>query len=597
MAMQDALGPVFAYEWIRISRRWQLYAIRSAFVATILGALLVVWATCPWNLDEADLQRLALFGGSVNWAVAFTQLMSILLAAPAATAGAVCLDKSRGTLLHVMATDLTDAEIVLGKLAAALAPVLGLVFCMLPVMMLTSLLGGVDPVTLLGTFGVSIGTAVLGCTIAFALSVWGRKTHEVLSATYLILIFWIAGLPTAGTIARRMGFSPFGLFVTALDDAEAMNPFELLTPTYNDPASWHLMRVALFLGGCLVVSTLLVWATIRRIRPVTLHQRVESDDSPKSKWRLLAHLRLPTLLPSPSLDGNPVLWREWSRTRPSRWARVIWFTYFATALLLTSTALTDVLSGGMSESTAVVNMFLVSVGLLLLTVRSATSLSEERTRGSLDVLMSTPMSTRSILIGKWWGTFRLVPYLAILPMLVGAAPCLLSGMWGSLVLFVALILGYGAAVTSTGLAVSIWVVRQSRVLALTVGLYLAACILWVVLAATTFPMSNIGPFVLIGSPLYGPAMTTLGFLDSRPFGPNDLKDGLFIWLLCWNVYYWLLAGILFIVSCSTFDRCLGRATDYGPDDPADRGLRNLLPTFRRQAPEESLASRGASEPA
>ena len=41
-----------------------------------------------------------------------------MLAAPAATAGAICLDRACGTLAHLLATDLSDPEIVLGKLAA-----------------------------------------------------------------------------------------------------------------------------------------------------------------------------------------------------------------------------------------------------------------------------------------------------------------------------------------------------------------------------------------------------------------------------------------------------------------------------------------------
>ena len=68
------------------------------------------------------------------------------LAAPAATAGAICLDKARGNLTLLFATDLTDAEIVLGKLAARLVPVLGLIACAAPVLALATLFGGVDPV-------------------------------------------------------------------------------------------------------------------------------------------------------------------------------------------------------------------------------------------------------------------------------------------------------------------------------------------------------------------------------------------------------------------------------------------------------------------
>jgi hypothetical protein len=32
-------------------------------------------------------------------------------------------------------------------------------------------------------------------------------------------------------------------------------------------------------------------------------------------------------LPGPSLDGNPVLWREWHRNRPSRLAQIVWVIY------------------------------------------------------------------------------------------------------------------------------------------------------------------------------------------------------------------------------------------------------------------------------
>ena len=53
------------------------------------------------------------------------ELTLVMLAAPAATAGAICVDRARGTLAHMLATDLSDPEIVLGKLAARLLPVLG----------------------------------------------------------------------------------------------------------------------------------------------------------------------------------------------------------------------------------------------------------------------------------------------------------------------------------------------------------------------------------------------------------------------------------------------------------------------------------------
>ena len=77
-----------------------------------------------------------------------------MLAAPAATAGAICLDRSRGTLEHLMTTDLSDAEIVLGKLAARLMPVLGLVACCLPVLAISRSWAGSMPLALALAFGV-----------------------------------------------------------------------------------------------------------------------------------------------------------------------------------------------------------------------------------------------------------------------------------------------------------------------------------------------------------------------------------------------------------------------------------------------------------
>src|SRR5439155_23444818 len=114
---------------------------------------------------------------------------------------------------------------------------------------------------------------------------------------------------------------------------------------------------------------------------------------------------------------NPVLWREWHRQRPSRWVRLVWGVYAAGALAATGTLIYKSCWGGGVQSgfAAVTSAFQASVGLLLASVAAVTCLAEERARGSLDVLLTTPLSTRSIVWGKWRGAFRLVPWLALLP--------------------------------------------------------------------------------------------------------------------------------------------------------------------------------------
>ena len=78
------------------------------------------------------------------------------------------MDRSRGTLEHMLATDLSDSEIVLGKLAARLMPVLGLIACSLPVLALSTLLGGIDLFALVLAFLVVVVVAVFGCSLALA---------------------------------------------------------------------------------------------------------------------------------------------------------------------------------------------------------------------------------------------------------------------------------------------------------------------------------------------------------------------------------------------------------------------------------------------
>ena len=189
------LGPVFAYEWLTASRRWQGYALRSLLVLLLLLGLSGVWLGSHDGTGELSVQQLAEIGRGFYAVTTLIVLGLVGLAAPAATAGAICLDKARGNLTLLFATDLTDAEIVLGKLAARLVPVLGLIACAAPVQALATLLGGVDPAMPTGAILVCLACAVFGCTLALTLSVWGRKTHEVLLATYAFGILYLLAAP------------------------------------------------------------------------------------------------------------------------------------------------------------------------------------------------------------------------------------------------------------------------------------------------------------------------------------------------------------------------------------------------------------------
>src|SRR5262249_30388231 len=140
-----------------------------------------------------------------------------------------------------------------------------------------TLMGGIDPVALTGAFAVLLGMAVLGCTLALTLSVWGRKTHEVLLATYLVWILWFLAAPIGWVLALALA----GSGAPPSDLLWKFHPF-LLTVGANDPRFSYSPGVAaqgLFLVLALVLSAGLAALTVVRLRPVIIGQWGRAEQS------------------------------------------------------------------------------------------------------------------------------------------------------------------------------------------------------------------------------------------------------------------------------------------------------------------------------
>ena len=250
--------------------------------------------------------------------------------------------------------------------------------------------------------------------------------------------------------------------------------------------------------------------------------------------------------------------------------RVAWALYWALGVVWIVIALRSMASGTTNvDIIAMLNVFQVGVGLLLLSVSAVTSLAEERLRGSLDVLLTTPLSTRSILAGKWGGAFRTVPQLLFAPALTSLLLACDSGRWIKYLLFLALLLAYSAVIVSLGLALATWLKRLGRAAASCVAGYVALAIGWPALVITLgLGIVRVNDHVVlplvIGSPLYGTLFGTMG-LSGPHRGPGDAVD-IWIGVGLWIAIYGALATFLFETTVATFDRCLGRvqATDLPP---------------------------------
>lgn len=84
MRTRWGLGPVFVYEWLTASRRWQMYAFRAGFVGVLFLAVLLVWfnktdsATATGTFDRNAHARAgeALFYGFFGTLLSVTLLVA-----------------------------------------------------------------------------------------------------------------------------------------------------------------------------------------------------------------------------------------------------------------------------------------------------------------------------------------------------------------------------------------------------------------------------------------------------------------------------------------------------------------------------------------
>ena len=200
-----------------------------------------------------------------------------------------------------------------------------------------------------------------------------------------------------------------------------------------------------------------------------------------------------------------------------------------------------------------VNGFQVAAGLLLVSVTSATVLAEERSNGNLEVLLATPLSTPSIIWGKWRATFRTVPPLCLLPVLVAGTAAVGSGQWIPVVLLTVMILTWGSLLASLGLALASWLPRPGRALAWCVGLYVFISGSGYILLILVFRGRQ--EVVCSGSPFIAAIILTA---CCEPAGAGRDDAYALSWNLAWLALYAVMAAALLIWTLRNFSRCVGR---------------------------------------
>ncbi len=206
----------------------------------------------------------ASIGQGIFAALLFLETLQVVFLAPAATAGAISLEREKQTLDMLIATPISSVAIVLGKLLSALTYVFLLIIASVPLTAVVFVYGGVAPEDVLrgyavllatalglGAFGLLCSSLVKRTQAATAISIFGVLAVTI--GSLFVLVFWTG---MAGTDNGR-GFGP--IKGRAPDVIAYVNPFiaqaDVLCGTELSYGTWCSLTQQLVPGQNGVIFT------------------------------------------------------------------------------------------------------------------------------------------------------------------------------------------------------------------------------------------------------------------------------------------------------------------------------------------------------
>lgn len=425
------------------SRRVRHLTVRTAYLGALILVLLWVLLANAGG-ESLDYRQLASAGSRAFTAVAYLQIGLICVLAPVFMAGALAQESSPKTWDVLLTTPISPAQVVLGNLLGRLYFIIALLIATLPLFALTQYFGGVPGTSVLGSTLIAACAALLVGTIAVALSVSRVVGRRAVFAFYIAVVSYIAVTIGVDVYLRGAGLGAGGRGVTVLT---AFNPFlalqALLSPSdypravFDDPElgllqRWLLARPVLcWCAGSAILSAVLAAGSALTVRLGGLGTLVQGRSAIPWYRRMFGLGGSGTEhRPPRTVGANPIAWREASARNATlgkivaRWSFIGVGLLFGVGLIAMHHAgLMTAESFRLALQTTVLAEMVVTV--LLAINMSATAVTREREDGTLDLLLTTPLTPTMYLSGKLRGLVAYVlPMLAVPVVTIG-----LAGVW------------------------------------------------------------------------------------------------------------------------------------------------------------------------
>ncbi len=257
------------------------------------------------------------------------QLLLVALLAPIFTAGAITQERDSQTYDILLATPLTNAQIVLGSLLSRLFFVLALLISGIPVFSITQIFGGVAIQSIVHSFLIAASTALVTGAMAMAIATFKVGTRRTIFSFYLFIVIYLVGLylldmhpafqiegyrndpQTPAHISWFTGIHPFLALRVLFNDNSYRPP--LSAEEWGWPINWYLTSphtfYIYFMTALSVVLVLPSIALLRRLAQSTLS--IKGAILQKLRFSSGDRTRKPR-----SVWFNPIAWRE-AKTKAS----------------------------------------------------------------------------------------------------------------------------------------------------------------------------------------------------------------------------------------------------------------------------------------
>jgi ABC-type Na+ efflux pump permease subunit len=451
-------GPIIAREVATSPRPIRYYVTRAAYAGLFFILMWTAWQSLVGWEDIRDIGLIARFGGVLFQFFVVVQLVVMLFFAPLAAATTIAHEKDRRTFVLLLMTDLSDTEIIIGKLVAGLLQTFTLLGTVAPVFFICLLLGGVSSTQVIQVLGITAAAGFAGGSLGLLVALWRDRTFQSLAMTVLAIVLTIAGIEAISYIV------PEGS-IAGSSFNEAFNPFRAVRSVLRPSTSGASNAALIFTLSSTALALILNAISIRMLRiwnpgrnepreqregeideigaesliqvtdPALAQAGPETSSGlhvPRRSHRRIA--RAAGVYRKPW--ANPILWREF-KTRAYgakpliiKGAYVLFFTLAVAYFYLNPT---DSRSAWRPAFT-LIPMAILS--LLLVNAQGVTALTSERDTGALDLLLVTELKPREFIFGKLHGVLYNTKEMIALPLLLTIWMAITGAITGEIALFI-----------------------------------------------------------------------------------------------------------------------------------------------------------------